>query len=757
MAVLLLLAGSLCLPQLAFATPWAGRSLVDIIEELRGNGLTIIYSSQLVAPDLKVTTEPVSRLLERRLQEVLKPFGLEAQPLGNGTSGFAVVRSTHEEVTHQLAPSLNALTEDEITIYGSVYRFARPDRTRNETSSGRAMESTAGASQDALHAVHNFAGTASSAVSTLTHVRGGNEDETLIQFDGVELYEPVHLKDFQGLFGVLDPEAIRSLNFFGGGYPVRYGNHTAGLIDIEPRHGEQENVIGTGLLYSRALSIGSFNDQRGDWLIGYRRSSIPEVLHHLKHKIGDPNFEDFVGRMAYEFGGTKITIGLLRLNDYLKLSMPSASEQASGYFHDTYWWARVEHPWNDSLSSRLQVSQADLRAERNGQINVVGISNGVLSRTRNTLVTSMVTDWNYSLNTASIQWGARADRSSLQYSYTSQANFLAPLSMTFGLPPSFSRRSAGNPQGNLYSAYVSARKVLGKLTAEAGLRWDDYDYIDHGKTTSPRIHLQYEASAKNIFHFSVGRYVQARSASNLDISTVLLAARSPEVSEQFALGFDHLFADTLRLRIETYSKHNENVRPYSENVLDIITLVPELRVDRSLIAPQQSSMRGVEVSVASLNDGAFNWWANYTYSEARDRIRGIDIPRSWDQPHAFNAGVNWSAARWKYSANYSWHSGWPFTPLKIQQTSRGEIALLAARNSQRFEDYSSLDVHADYSLPMHGTSLDFFFELRNVFDQANDCCRTIRVNDSDVNQPTIYVKQKAWTGWIPIIGLDWRF
>jgi len=745
------------LSQTVFAAQWVGRKLTDVIEELRSNGLIVIYSSQLVSTDLKVAAEPVSRSMESRLKEVLKPFGLELKTLDNGVSGFAIVRSQPSQANHPASLAGDVLPEEEITVYGSVYRFARQKQAPEEQTSGKAMEYMADASQDALGAIHHFPGTANSSLSTLSHVRGGNEDETLIQFDGVELYEPVHLKDFQGLFGVLDPEAIRSLNFFGGGYPVRYGNHTAGLIDIEPRRSENENLLGTGLLYSRALSVGSFNNQRGDWLIGYRRSSIPEVLHHLKHKIGDPNFEDFIGRFGYDWTNTRITVGALRLNDYLKLSMPSASEHATGYFHDTYWWSRIEHDWNDALSSRLQISQADLRAQRNGQINIDGISNGTLSRVRNTSVTSVVTDWSYALNATNIQWGARVDRSSLQYSYASQADFLAPLSSTFGLPASFRRQSAGNPRGNLYSAYFSARETFGRWTGDIGVRWDDYDYIDHGRRISPRVHLQYDLSANTAFHVSAGRYVQARAASNLDISSALLASREPEVSQQFVFGFDHLFADRIRLRIEAYSKHNDNVRPYSENTLDVVTLVPELRIDRAVVAPQQSSMRGLEISLVSSIEGSFAWWANYTYSQALDRLRASEVPRSWDQPHAFNAGATWAVSRWNHSVSYSWHTGWPFTPLIIQQTNQGDVALLAARNSQRFDNYSALDIHTDYRLPVRGSSLDFFLELRNALDQANDCCRTIHVSNSEPGQPLIIVKQKAWVGWIPIMGVDWRF
>ena len=44
-------------------------------------------------------------------------------------------------------------------------------------------------------------------------IRGGRYDETLVNLDGQELMEPFHLKDFQGIFSILDPEMIGGVEF----------------------------------------------------------------------------------------------------------------------------------------------------------------------------------------------------------------------------------------------------------------------------------------------------------------------------------------------------------------------------------------------------------------------------------------------------------------------------------------------------------------------------------------------------------------
>src|SRR5690242_17188044 len=60
---------------IAGSASWAGRPLVEILAELQAQGLALIYSNQVVTPDLRVRNEPVATKPIDRLQEVLKPLG----------------------------------------------------------------------------------------------------------------------------------------------------------------------------------------------------------------------------------------------------------------------------------------------------------------------------------------------------------------------------------------------------------------------------------------------------------------------------------------------------------------------------------------------------------------------------------------------------------------------------------------------------------------------------------------------------------
>jgi hypothetical protein len=64
---------------------YAGRPLVDVLREMQASGVKVVYSSELVRPDLRVTSEPRSRSPRRMLDELLNPHGLEIRGGPNGT------------------------------------------------------------------------------------------------------------------------------------------------------------------------------------------------------------------------------------------------------------------------------------------------------------------------------------------------------------------------------------------------------------------------------------------------------------------------------------------------------------------------------------------------------------------------------------------------------------------------------------------------------------------------------------------------
>jgi hypothetical protein len=67
--------------------PYAGRPLVEVLQDLNRRGLRIVFSTSLVPPALRVAAEPAGAPREI-LDQVLRPHGLHARP---GAQGVLIV------------------------------------------------------------------------------------------------------------------------------------------------------------------------------------------------------------------------------------------------------------------------------------------------------------------------------------------------------------------------------------------------------------------------------------------------------------------------------------------------------------------------------------------------------------------------------------------------------------------------------------------------------------------------------------------
>jgi hypothetical protein len=70
---------------------YAGRPLGDVLRDLQRRGLNVLFSSELVKPDMKVTAEPKSTTPRQILEELLAPHGLSVR--GGPRGSLLIVRA----------------------------------------------------------------------------------------------------------------------------------------------------------------------------------------------------------------------------------------------------------------------------------------------------------------------------------------------------------------------------------------------------------------------------------------------------------------------------------------------------------------------------------------------------------------------------------------------------------------------------------------------------------------------------------------
>jgi hypothetical protein len=126
------------------------------------------------------------------------------------------------------------------------------------------------------------------------------------------------------------------------------------------------------------------------------------------------------------------------------------------------------------------------------------------------------------------------------------------------------------------------------------------------------------------------------------------------------------------------------------------------------------------------------------------------------------AGISWSNDPWDLSLAGNVHSGWPTTGLTLVDGGldpSGEpifIAVPGPRNAARHTSYASIDARISRRFKVGKGTITAFFEVANIFDRNNVCCRDYDLVD-DSDPPELELTPDYWLPRLPAIGILWEF
>ncbi len=736
-----------------------GMPLAQALSILQQRGLQIIYSTDLVKPWMQIRAEPVSTEPERMLAEILAPFALQARRASNEV--YAVVRAERPRVSLVAPPAVNesaaALLDGtplaEIVVAASQYELTRGISGFPHSLTSTDIESLPDLGDDALRAVARLPGTASNGLTARANVRGGEAGETLVRFDGVRLYNPFHLKDFQSIFSAVDPRIVSSVDVYMGGFPAMYGDRMSGVIDITsldapaPRYGE----VNLSFFNTSTLYAGQFAANRGEWVASIRRSNLDVWYHAFSKLPGTPSYLDGFGKLSYQMNDeVRLTAGTLYFNDEISLTVDDGDEQASADYTDQYYWIRLDHQPTDALNGTTVLTHAQLDSTRMGVTDKEGVSHGSLNDQRSFDIDSLQTDWSWhGTERWLVQFGGEIRHTRGHYDYHDDAVFDVLVEAP-GTPTADTRANNISVGSNAspYALYGSLRYgITPSLTSDVGLRFES-------NRLEPRLGIRYEASERTVLRASWGRIYQSQGIDELQITDGIGNAFAPQRADQTSLGFEHRLPRSVELRVEVYDKRLTNLRPRYENLLDSLTLVPELKPDRIALAPRSGRARGVELLLSNGDSTPLRWWVSYSWSSAKEQIGGADVARGWDQPHALSAGVDWTTSRWKVSAALLQRTGWPATTVSLDDELPVPRLHTGVRNAARMGFFRSLDVRLERRFEFDRSSLTSFLEITNLLGRRNPCCTAYEIDDEGGG---LELQRRNYLPRVPSLGFIWQF
>ncbi len=258
-------------------------TLGDLLVLYEREGHAIVYSTGVV--DESVTVEVPADLTLAALERLLSPWGLRLKQAA--PDQWVVVPERGNAIVKDVpaSPGLEAIvvTASRYELEGgnaaAVYRLDAAQIAASPSFGG-----------DSLRVIHRLPGAASLGVSTRPNIRGGDNDELLVVFDGLELIEPFHMRDFQSMFSSLNPRTIQRVEYFTGGFPARYGNKLSGVLDIaaEEQFEKAGGELGLSNYWASALLFSEWGEVQG--VMSARRGNVDLALDVVNPDVGAPRF-----------------------------------------------------------------------------------------------------------------------------------------------------------------------------------------------------------------------------------------------------------------------------------------------------------------------------------------------------------------------------------------------------------------------------------------------------------------------------------
>jgi hypothetical protein len=625
--------------------------------------------------------------------------------------------------------------------------------------------------EDIFRAVKRLPGIAADDISTKLNVRGGTDQELLVRIDGMELYEPYHLKDFEAILGIVDVNSLGGVELVTGGFPVEHGDKLTGVFDMQSRTPPvtgTRTALGLSITNLSFMSQGGLAGGKGQWLVAARRGYL-DIALALAGGNDDlsPKYYDVFGKFQYRpHPNHQLSVHTLHANDGLRVREDDF-DLDSGWDSNYGWLA-----WEATFPTRATVTTTAyggrVTRHRLGDGEEIGRISGPefadVADDRRFLFAGVKQDITYELSDRTmLKAGADLKSATADYDYFSATRTII-VTPDGELGHRFDTTAVSvEPSGNEVGAYVAARvRPVDAITAEVGVR---YDGISHtgDDDWAPRMHLSIDLSRQTTLRGSWGRYFQSHGLHELDVGDGETAFFHSDRAEQVAVGLEHRFGGGVSLRLEAYHRDMSDLRPRYLNADREIQAFPEAEGDRLRIDPTEGRAMGVEFLLARDEGRRLAWSASYVLAKAEDRVDGRWVPRTFDQRHALGFHFAYRPSRkWHLSWSWQYRTGWPATAstFSVDTLTDGTLQLMpefGPLNALRLPSYHRLDVRLTRNLFIKSNVLQVYFDIFNLYNRSN-----LRSYDYGVSvrDGRVHVTQQSGDELLPVLpslGLRWEF
>jgi outer membrane receptor for ferrienterochelin and colicin len=621
--------------------------------------------------------------------------------------------------------------------------------------------------------------------STGLYVRGGGPDQNLVLLDGVPVYNANHLF---GFFSVFNPDALKTVSLYKGGFPARFGGRLSSVIDVRMKEGNEKEFHGNislGLISSKFNLEGPIVKERTAFSISARRTYLDMLTTPIQKII---NKGDYTGYYFYDMN-VKINHRFsdrsrLFLSSYLgkdNLYSRSSSDGSSPdgrrieKGEEGLDWGNVttalrwNYLFNNKLfsNSTITYSRYKFKVGNENQINLPGKGTSSFDKYE---FGSGINDWAYKIDFDYFPSPDHAVKFGANYIYHSfrpgVKTFQTDSEDSTAIDKVFGDK---NINASDFSVYAEDDITLGaRLKANVGLHASAFNVQNTFYTSlEPRLSVNYMAGHNLSFKASYSRmkqYIHLLTSSSFSLPTDLWVPVTkkirPMTAEQVAVGAVYRLADGLDLTVEGFYKKMNNLIEYKEGA----SFFGASNGWEDKVESGKGWAYGSEVMI-SKEIGKTTGWIGYTLSWADRQFENVSFgkkfPARYDSrhditivlSHKFNDKVD-------IGSNWCYRTGNAVT-LSTQQINadipyadnRFIIDYFDGRNNYRMPSYHRLDFGINFHKQKRRGVRTWNISIYNLYNRQNPLSLFLETN----NQGEHVLMQTSLFSVIPSFTYSFKF
>ena len=610
------------------------------------------------------------------------------------------------------------------------------------------------------------------------NIRGGTNDQNLILWDGIKMYQSGH---FFGLISAFNPYLTDRVSIIKNGTSSQYGDGVSGVIIMETNDEINDSFsggAGFNLISGDVYGQVPFSDKLALQFSG--RRSVTDFLNTPTYNefsdrafqdtqikvtntsnsdariIQDENFYfyDFSGKLLYDVNDEhKIRLNFININnrlDYIETNQDNARTNESS-LDQTNWsfggaWNAV---WSENFSTWLNgyYTSYDLDSR-----NVTAFGQQTLDQENEVLETSVKLNTDYTFKT-NLHWynGYQFSEVGIRnITQVSQPPFESNLKGVIRMHSAFSEIGYNTPEDNL------RLRIGGR-----------FNYIENLDTFSeiiiePRLNFSY-LLAPNFTLEVLGEFKNQVTNQVIDLEQNFLGIEKRRwvlsdestlpitKSKQASVGFNYDKRNWF-LSLEGFYKRVDGISTSTQGFQNQNQFNGEIgRYD----------VKGLEFLINHKNN-TFSTWLSYAYNVNNYTFEDIippEFPNNLDIRHTLTFASTYTYNNFKLGIGINYRTGKPFTePLPgaegIDFSTLPATIVYQEPNSGRLPDYFRADASALYKFDLSNrVKASAGLSLLNIFNTENILNAYYRLN----NQLEIEKIESVSLGFTPNVSFRVSF